>query len=170
MWKIFIYPFWHFRMVEKYLEGMERKGFRLEKVYLLYLFKFKTSPSKEVQYTYSRSFLKDHEMHYYEYELRKNDNAETIPIWGSSSISIHRICKHDVDLNSFVEKRRRYMGRLIINRSVFILILLLGSISATIAYNHGFLFLASFLFLLLTYHLVGYIQLCCKTGDGSVVS
>ena len=167
MWKIYIYPFWKCSLVEEYLETMEHRGFRVEKVYFGYLFQFKIVPPKSVCFVYSRSIMKDNEMHLHEYELRKDYHAVEIPVLGVSGVNIHRICMPNVDLNAFVSKRTRYMRQLIIVRIIFILIYLLGSICAAIAYNgviHGFRIVVFGLCILLIYHVIGYIDIVIRNS------
>ena len=165
MWKIYIYPFWQFRSVEAYLESMESCGFRVEKIYVRYLFKFKKVQSKSVRYVCSQSIIKDNEMHFYEYEIRKHYNAAKIPVIDLGGLSVHRICTPNVDLTSFVTMRNKYTKRLIINRIIFLIIYLIGSVCATINYSkcvHGLLIVTFYLFILLIYHVIGYIVVTKK--------
>lgn len=162
MWKIYIYPFWMFELVEKYLEKMEHCGFRVEKIYLGFLFKFKLAQSKAVRFVCSRSLMKDNEMHLYEYEIRHKYNATEVPVLGLGEMRVHRICISNVDLVSFVAKRNKYTKKLIINRIIFISICLIGSICATLAYSKSvlwFSFISFFLVVALIYHLIGYVDL-----------
>lgn len=172
MKKLFIYPLWSVCSVEKFLEIMECNGFRLKRIYFRYLFEFAKSASKCVHYTYSYSFMKDYEMHRYEYELRKQFNAEKIPAVGLGGTSIHRICLPNVDLTDFKGKRNRYILKLLRSRSLFAIICLLGSFSAYIAYRHvlSWLWIIAFFFgILLAYYTVCYVLVKDRgqgQGDG----
>ena len=158
--KLLVYPLSRIEAVEEFLEIMECNGLRLKCVYFCYLFEFVKSAPKCVHYTYSCSFVKDYEMLRYEYEIRKQFDAEKIPSIGSGGISIHRICIPNVDLNNFKEKRNRYTLRLLLKKIFFTTICLLGSLCTYVEFKAvlpWFIIVVGLCSAVLIYYIVCYI-------------
>ncbi len=131
MRKFFFYPMWNMEKAEAYLSEMEAKGFRLERVKLLYFFQFRKAAPKEAQYVLSYRFVKAYDILEYEYELRRDHSAQIVQQekpWGT--VGIHRIVGSAADLRHFRACRRQYMRRVLLQRLLFWLFLMACAIVA----------------------------------------
>ena len=78
MKKFVLFPLWRIEDVEKYLESMESKGYRLEKIKHSYCFYFKESTPKQMCYFLSYKSFSGSSMEHCDYALSSKHSANPI--------------------------------------------------------------------------------------------
>ena len=78
MKKLILFSLWKIESIEKYLETMEKQGYRLEKTRHSYLFYFKKSSPRQMSYFISYKSFKGKSMGQCDYYLLSNHKAHPI--------------------------------------------------------------------------------------------
>lgn len=161
--KFFYYTLWTCERLECFLDKMEQNGYRLESVVFRYLFCFKKTTPKCVQYVYSFSFLKDIEMYQHERKLRQVYGANLISSKYSVGTRIHRITDVNAEFLLFQLQRNNYFRRILLQKSAFAAILAIGSVCAYVKYDAcPFVIIALFDLILIACFLYGVLVLLKK--------
>lgn len=78
MKKFMFFPLWKIETIEEYIESMEQKGYRLEKIKHSYWFYFKESKPKQMSYFLSCKSFRKSSMECCDYALLSNHGANPI--------------------------------------------------------------------------------------------
>ena len=128
MKKFVFFPLWRIEDVEKYLESMEQKGYRLEKIKHSYWFYFKESTSKQMCYFLSYKSFRGSSMGYCDYALLSNHSAN--PIESQYCFyTMYRTKEHKEDLLPLYGVRSDYIKVKLLEKaltSLFLTILFLA--------------------------------------------
>ena len=146
MKKIVFFPLWRIDDLEKYLESMEQKGYRLERIKHSYCFYFKESRPKHLYYFLSYKSFRGSSMGFCDYALLSNHKA--IPIESKMCFySMYRLKECKENLSLFYEMRLDYIKMKLLEKALtalFLTILFLTIVFAAVitqsSFNEIFLF------------------------------
>lgn len=108
MKKFVFFPLWKIENVEKYIETMEQKGYRLEKIKHSYYFYFKESIPKQMAYFISYKSFRGKSMGYCDYALLSEHNANSIES-KMCYYTMYRTKEHKENLSLLYEVRLDYI-------------------------------------------------------------
>ena len=127
MWHFYFYPLWQIEKIEKYLEEMEKQGYRLQEVKHYYFFKFRKSPAKNVQYIFYYTFLND--FHIVHFNMQQQIKGQFLGDTISKDPNIYRICDTTADLSHIKSFRKQYLKKVLLQKIVLTSIFILPSIA-----------------------------------------
>ena len=138
MIRFIFYPQWDYPRLEKTLEDMERRGFRLERTILHYWFRFHPCTPKEVRYLYYYQMPNDTAMLDLAHRIRADAQGNLIPQSdGVLFVTIYRITDQSADVALIRAQQRRYMRRVMGSKLFLGLLFLALSILALTASEQG---------------------------------
>ena len=117
MKKIILFPLWKIEDLERYLESMEEKGYRLEKTKYSHFFYFKKSTPKQMRYFLSCKSFRGQSMGHCDYALVSKHSASQI----KSSMcfyTIYRTKDSREDLSLLYEARLDYIKTKLLENSL----------------------------------------------------
>lgn len=128
------FPLWKIEDVEKYLESMEQKGYRLEKIKHSYYFHFKESKPKQMCYFLSYKSFRGSSMGHCDYALLSKHSANPIKSkW--CFYEMYRTKEHKENLSLLYAVRADYIKTKLLENalaSLFLTILFVASATAAI--------------------------------------
>lgn len=134
MKKFIFFPLWRIEDIEKYLESMEQKGCRLEKIKHSYCFYFEESTPKQMVYFLSYKSFRGSSMGHCDYALSSKHSANPIKSkW--CFYTMYRTKEYKENLSLFYEVRLDYIKTKLLEKaltSLFLTILFVTIILAAI--------------------------------------
>lgn len=134
MKKFVFFPLWKIENVEKYLESMEEKGYRLEKIRHSYCFYFKESTPKQMCYFLSYKSFRGISMGHCDYALLSEHSANPVKSnW--CFYTMYRTKEHKENLSLLYEVRLDYIKMKLLEKaltSLFLTILFATLVFAAI--------------------------------------
>ncbi len=122
MKKFVFFPLWKIEDVEKYLESMEQKGYRLEKIKHAYFFYFKESIPKSMCYFLSYKSFRGRSMEHCDYALLSEHSAN--PIKSKMCFyTMYRTKAHKENLSLLYEVRLDYIKTKLLENALISLFL-----------------------------------------------
>lgn len=134
MKKFVFFPLWKIEDIEKYLESMEQKGYRLEKIKHSYCFYFKESIPKRMCYFLSYKSFRGGSMGHCDYSLLSKHSANPVKSeW--CFYTMYRTKERKENLSLFYGVRSDYIKTKLLERaltSLFLTILFAAVVLAAI--------------------------------------
>lgn len=134
MRKFIYFSLWEIEHIEHILEQMEKEGYRLINVRYSYLFEFKNSKTKEMNYFFSYKSFRGPSMVNCDYALESEHNAHKIDS-KLSYYTMYRVKEDKNKLSLLYDVRMDYIKGILLSRmitSLSLLFVFLFFLSATI--------------------------------------
>ena len=146
MKKFVFFPLWRIEDVEKHLESMEQKGYRLEKIKHSYWFYFKESTSKQMCYFLSYKSFRGSSMGNCDYALLSKHSANPIKSkW--CFYTMYRTKEYEENLSLLYEVRLDYIKTKLLEKAltslfltILFVIIILAAIITKSSYKEIYLF------------------------------